>query len=175
MMTITIGGSPGSGKTTVAQLLQKKTGLPYVYSGDLFRKLAEQHGMSLAEFGKYCETHREIDEELDRQQLEIIRNGNVIVEGRLSGWLAYRNHISALKILIQADLDTRAHRIVKREKGLVQKQKQEILTREKSESVRYKTYYHIDLADTSIYDLIIDSSKKTPEEIVDIILEKLRG
>ena len=84
MVTITISGYPGSGKTTVAQLLHKKIGIPYIYSGDLFRTLAQQHHMSLEEFGKYCETHREIDEELDREQLEILKKGNVIIEGRIA-------------------------------------------------------------------------------------------
>ena len=47
------------------------------------------------------------------------------------------------------------------------------MEREKSEVLRYKKYYNIDLEDISIYDIVIDSGDKTPEEIVDIILEKL--
>lgn len=173
MVTITISGSPGSGKTTVALLLHKTLALPYVYSGDIFRSLAQKHKMSLEEFGTYCETHPEIDEELDKEQLQILQNGNVIVEGRLAGWHAYRNNIPAVKIFIQASLDTRAQRIVQREKGTVQQRKREILDREQSEQLRYQTYYDIDLFDTSIYDLLIDSSQKTPEEIVSCILHYL--
>ena len=174
MVTITISGSPGSGKTTVAQLLEKKLGLPYVYSGDLFRKMAEQYHMSLEEFGKYCEKHQEIDEELDRRQLEIIRGRGVIVEGRLAGWLAYKHQVPAFKVFIDADLETRVKRIVKREEGDLERRKQEILTRENSEATRYKKYYNIDIADTSIYDLVIDSSKKTPEAIVAFVVKKLK-
>ena len=174
MVTITVSGSPGSGKTTVAQLLKKKLQLPYVYSGDIFRKQAEREGMSLEEFGRYCEQHKDVDKELDRQQLEIIKQGNVIVEGRLAGWLAYQNNIPAVKIFIDADQQTRVNRIVNRELGDREKRKEELVKREKSEATRYKTYYNIDIDDTSIYDIVIDSSKKTPEEIVDIILKKLR-
>jgi flagellar biosynthesis GTPase FlhF len=36
-------GPPGTGKTTVAKLLEKHLGLRYVYSGEIFRKLAKQH------------------------------------------------------------------------------------------------------------------------------------
>ena len=50
-----------------------------------------------------------------------------------------------------------------------------ILKREKSEANRYKSYYDINLSDTSIYDVIIDSSNMTPEEIVDTIIEKIHG
>lgn len=174
MTTITISGLPGTGKTTVARLLEKKTGLRYVYSGDIFRKMADKYNMSLEEFGRYCEEHRDIDEKLDRYQLEVLEKGDVIVEGRLAGWISYRNNIPSTKVLLQADLDTRASRMVKREKGDIERRKREILKREKSEATRYKKYYDIDVFDTSIYDLIIDSSDKTPDEIVEIILKEFK-
>ncbi len=173
MTTITISGLPGTGKTTVAKLLEKRLGIRYVYSGQIFREMAKKQKMSLEKFGKYCETHKEIDEKLDQHQLGILRKGNVIVEGRLSGWLAYQNHIPALKVLLDANINVRAGRIVKREQGNVEKRKKEILTREKSEATRYKKYYGIDVHDTSIYDIVIDASNKTPEEIMEIILEHL--
>jgi cytidylate kinase len=173
MTTITISGLPGTGKTTVAKLLEKRLGLRYVYSGEIFRQLAQKHKMSLEEFGKYCESHRQIDEELDRHQLDILLEGNVIVEGRLSGWLAFQNHIDAVKVLLHADITIRAGRIVKREQGEVETRKKEILKREKSEATRYKKYYGIDVGDTSIYDVIIDAGDKTPEEIMEIILKYL--
>ncbi len=173
MTTITISGLPGTGKTTVARLLEKRLGLRYVYSGEIFREMAKKYKMSLEEFGGYCETHREIDEELDRYQLGILRQGNVIVEGRISGWLAYQNHIPAMKVLLEADISIRAGRIVKREAGDIKEKKKEILKREKSEVTRYKKYYSIDVRDTSIYDVIIDAGDKTPEEIMEIIVKHL--
>lgn len=173
MTTITISGLPGSGKTTVAKLLEKRLGLRYVYSGEIFRKLAQKYKMSLERFGKYCESHQEIDEELDRYQLNILRKGNVIVEGRISGWLAYQNHIPAIKILLEADINIRAGRIVKREQGDITMRKKEILNREKSEAIRYKKYYGIDIRDTSIYDVIINAGDKTPEEIMECIITHL--
>ncbi len=174
MATITISGFPGTGTTTIAKLLEKKLGLKYVYSGDIFRKMAKKYKMSLEEFGNYCERHRDVDEQLDRYQLEILQKGNVIVEGRMAGWLAHRNHIPSTKVLLEADLETRASRIVKREKGDIEKRKKEILKRENSEATRYKKYYNIDLDDTSIYDLVIDSSDKKPDEIVEIIIKEIK-
>jgi predicted cytidylate kinase len=171
MTTITISGLPGTGKTTVAKLLEKRLGLRYVYSGEMFRDMAKKHGMSLEEFGAYCEKHREVDEELDRFQLGVLRKGNVILEGRISGWLAYRNNIPAVKVLLETDIDVRAGRIVKREQGDIEKRKKEILKREKSEASRYKKYYDIDVYDTSIYDVIVDVSNRTPEDITEIILK----
>lgn len=174
MTIITISGLPGAGTTTIATLLEKKLGLKYVYSGDIFRKMAEKYNMSLEEFGSYCERHKEVDEQLDRYQLEILQKGNAIVEGRIAGWLAHRNHITSTKVLLEADLETRADRIVKRENGDIEKRKKEILKRENSEATRYNKYYNIDLDDTSIYDIVVDSSDKTPDEIVEIIIKEIK-
>jgi len=174
MTIITISGLPGSGTTTIAKLLEEKLGLKYVYSGDIFRKMAEEHNMTLEEFGKYCEQNKEIDEKLDAHQLEILKQGDVIIEGRITAWIAYRNNINALKVLLDADVQTRAQRIVKREDGDLNQRKEEMLNREKSEHARYKNYYNIDVNDNSVYDLVIDSSDKAPEEISESIIKKIK-
>ena len=75
--------------------------------------------------------------------------------------------------MLDADIDTRARRIIKREQGEIKNRKKEIQNRERSESLRYKKYYDIDLKDTSIYDLVIDTTNKTPEEITDMILKEI--
>jgi predicted cytidylate kinase len=175
MVTITISGTPGSGKSTVAKILKKKLELKYIYSGMIFRQLAEEHKMELEKFGKYCEQNSEIDKKLDARQLEILKKGDVILEGRLAGWIAYQNNIPAFKVSIDTDIETRARRIVNREKGSVEFRKKEIVERERSEVLRYKNYYGIDLKDKSIYDLIIDSKNKSPDEIVEIIINKIEG
>ena len=173
MTVITVSGKPGSGKSTVAKLLHKKLGISYIYSGMIFRENAKKYNMSLEDFGKFCEKNSKIDKELDKKQVKILKKGDIILDGRLAGWLAYRNSISSFKIFLDADLKTRVNRIVNRENGDLEKRKKEIVERERSESVRYKKYYDINIDDISIYDLVIDSADKTPEEIVNLILEKL--
>jgi len=174
MSIITISGTPGSGKSTIAELLKESFSLPYVYSGMIFRELAKKYKMNLADFGKYCEQHDTIDRELDDKQVQILKKGNVLLEGRLSGWLAVLNEIPAYKIWIDADPKIRAERIVNREGGTVREQLSKLINREKSERDRYEKYYHIDITDTSIYDLIIDSSQMTPDNILSTILHHLK-
>ena len=173
MTTITISGTPGSGKSTIGDILHKKIGVPYVYSGMIFRDTAKKYKMSLEDFGKYCETHSEIDKELDDKQLTLLKKGNIILEGRLAGWIAYRNNIPSFKVMLDADITTRAKRIVNREQGDLDQRKNEMLKREKSEMKRYKHYYDIDLKDKTIYDLVIDTSDKSPDEIAEIIVKKI--
>jgi len=174
MPTITISGAPGVGTTTVSLLLKEKLNLPYIYAGEIFRREAEKRGMSLLEFSKYCEENPEVDKKLDEYQKEILEKGNIILEGRLAGWIAHINKIPAFKVLLKADINTRIERILKREGGDRDRKLKETLERERSEAKRYREFYGIDINDESIYDLVIDTSDKTPEEIVDIIIEKLK-
>jgi len=174
MTKITISGTPGSGKSTIAKLLEKKLKLNYIYSGQIFRELAEKHNMSLEEFGSYCEKNPDIYKELDEKQVEILKTkDDIILEGRLAGWLAYKNKISAKKVFLDADINIRTKRIIKREKGNFEDRKKEIIKREKSEKKRYKNYYNIDLDDKSIYDIIVKTDEKNAEEITNIIISKL--
>ncbi|HEC88575.1 MAG TPA: cytidylate kinase [Thermoplasmata archaeon] len=171
---ITISGLPGSGTTTVAKLLAEKTKMKYINVGELFRELADKNKMSLEMFEEYCEEHPEIDREIDRKQEELLRKGNIILEGRLSGWIAHLKKINAFKIWFDCERGERIRRIEEREGGEIFDKKRETKKRIESEKRRYKKFYGIDLEDKSIYDLIIDTTNITPEEIVEKIIEKIK-
>lgn len=172
-MRITISGPPGSGKTTVAKILSKKLGYKLISGGDIFRDMAKEHNMDLVEFSKYAENNWDVDREIDRRLIELAKeNDNIILDSRLSGWLAYLNRIPAFKVYVNASLPVRIERIWRREGGSFEKVKEETVYREESEKLRYKKIYNIDFDDLSIYDLIVDSDNLTPEEITKIIMEE---
>ena len=52
---ITVSGLPGSGTSTACDTLCEKLGWAYVNAGRIFRELAEESGLSLAEFGERAE------------------------------------------------------------------------------------------------------------------------
>ena len=83
--------------------------------GEIFRELAKEYDMTLADFGRYADNNPEIDQKLDDKQLEYGRGGNIILEGRLSGCMMKENNIKSFKILLLADLATRVKRIMGRE------------------------------------------------------------
>jgi predicted cytidylate kinase len=169
---ITISGEPGTGTTTIANHLSVHTGYKLVYIGETFRELAREKGLTLPDLGDYAENHPEVDFELDARQVEQARGGNVILEGRLSGWLLKTNQVPAFKVLLTADLDTRVKRIVGREGKDYEQVKAEVLEREECEQERYKKYYNTKYNDKSHYDLIIDTSNLTPEDITQRILSE---
>jgi cytidylate kinase len=53
-MLLTLGGPPGSGTSTLANLLKDTLKLEYVYAGAVFRKMAKDLKMSLEDFGEHA-------------------------------------------------------------------------------------------------------------------------
>jgi predicted cytidylate kinase len=163
--SLTVSGLPGAGTTTLCRLLQDQTGLSYTYAGAIFRAEADRRGMTLAEFGALSQDDPRVDRGLDAQQIELLRGGGVLLEGRLSGWLAHREALPALKVWLDCKEGVRHRRIVEREGGDLALHVGATLERERSEADRYMRYYEIDLADMAPYDLVLDSTDTPPEAL----------
>jgi predicted cytidylate kinase len=173
--TITVGGLPGTGTSTLCKLLEAELSLPYVYAGQLFRAAAAEHGMNLAEFGKLCQADPAVDQALDARQLELLRGEPLILEGRLSGWLAWHNEIPAFKVWATCDQGERLRRITERDGCDVAAQHAKTLAREASEADRYLRYYDADLSDLTGYDLVLDTTLLGPEAVADAVLAGYRA
>lgn len=168
---LTIGGLPGTGTTTACRTLSQKTGLPHVYAGQRFRDLANAKGMTLAEFSAYAEQHPEVDRQLDAWQAEILAAGRpVILEGRMSGYLAYRDRRPAYKVWFTCDPYERGKRLVEREGGDLEDMMERMQRREASEHKRYLEFYGYDSHELGVYDLVLDTSELSRERVVEAIL-----
>ncbi len=65
---------------------------------------------------------------------------------------------------------TRVKRIQRREKTIsFDEELKKTVERERSETLRYKNYYGIDITDLSIYDIVIDSEKWNQYQTLDIL------
>jgi cytidylate kinase len=171
---ITISGVPGSGKTTVAKLLAQRLQLPHVYAGDLFRQEAKRRGLTLEEFNRLCESDHSIDRELDAAMEARARQGDVVLEGRLAGYLAAENELDALKVWLDASDEVRARRVGQRESRDWRAVLGENRVRHGSDAKRYKAIYGYDLSDTAVYDVVLSTDDRTPEALVDTLVEHAR-
>jgi cytidylate kinase len=167
-MLLTVSGPPGSGKSTVASGLAETLGYRHVSGGDIFRALAEERGLSLAEFNELAEEDDRIDRELDQQLRERAREADdLVLESRLSGWMA--GEYADLKIWLNAPIEVRAERIAEREDKPVAQARAETEEREESEKLRYEEYYGIDFESLQIYDLGLNTARWSPEVTLELV------
>ena len=103
-MQITVSGLPGSGTSTLSKLLAECYDLELISSGEIFRRMARERGMSLAEFGALAERDPSIDLDIDKNQKAIIHSReNIILESRLAGHMA-QGRSDVIKIWDKAPL-----------------------------------------------------------------------
>ncbi len=168
MTVIAIAGRHGTGKSTSAKIVAQTLKLDYYSTGILFRQLAKAKKMTLEDFSRYAEGRPEIDKQLDDAVVARAKQGNVVLEGQLVGFLV-RGIPNCYKVLLTAPDEVRLQRMVDRDAEDPQKKLQETLARERSEQERFLEFYGYDLRDPAtqleIYDLVINTTKLSAETV----------
>ncbi len=173
-MLVTISGLPGSGTTTAGRLLAETLDWEFQSSGELFRAMADARGVTLAEFGALAEEDKDIDHELDARAVALMGTGaGLVMEGRLAGWMAFRDRFASIRVWLESEGAIRAQRIADRDGGSALEQRTQMAAREASEVQRYRDYYDIEINSRKPYSLVIDSTALAPEAIVARIREAL--
>lgn len=166
---ITITGDPGSGKTTFARNVATRTGYRLITTGNMFRELARAEGISVAELNIRAETQEEIDRKVDDYLKGLNEEQeNLVLDSRMA-WHFLKH---ALKIRLTVEPDVAAERIFSdQERGAEEKFDkeqaiEEVNRRRQSEVGRYQSLYGVNIGDDSNFDLVIDTSHKTQEEVL---------
>ena len=178
MINITIAGDLGSGKSTVANHLISNINYRIESAGLIFRRLAEQHGMTAKEFNQFIESNPKYDNMVDDTIKEMgAKEENIIFDSRLAWYFVPKS----FKIYMYVDVDTATERIFN-DTGRVSESysdmataKKEIIERRQSEVLRYKTFYNIDINNFKNYDFIIDTSHATKDEVNEAVLSNFRA
>lgn len=165
-MLVTISGLPGSGTSTVAKAVAADLGIDHLDGGQVFRGLAAERGLDLAAFGALAESDPRIDVELDRRLGERAAGGAVVLESRLAGWIVTNDRLPAVRVWIACDPDERARRVAGRDGHAADDARAHNDVREASEAQRYLAFYGIDIDDRSIYDLVLDSTDRSSDDLV---------
>lgn len=179
-MIITITGMPGAGKSTIATMLSEKLKMPWYSVGDLRGKMASERGLNIDELNTLGEKRDFTDKEVDEYQTKLgMEQDEFIIDGRLS-WHFIPN---SFKIFLDVNVDEASKRIFEAsKKGLRPDEKpysspddvkKAITDRLASDKKRYKKYYDVDYLDRNNYDLIINTTDKTPDQTITVILECL--
>lgn len=179
-MIITLGWHHGAGKSTLGKKLAEHFGFKRYSTGDFMRELAAERGISLLDLGREAERDGGmIDKILDDRQIAIGKTeDNFIIDGRLS----FHFIPQAIKIFLTVDAREAAKRIFADETRAgvelhetLEHATENIQIRRASEDERYMKYYGLHIYDMSLYDIVIDTTDKTPEEVFEAVISAINA
>lgn len=164
---ITICGLAGTGTTSVGNALAERLGLPFVSTGQMFRQLAADLGLSLIELEALATKDPSYDLALDQKMRDFgSSSSNFVLDGRL-GWY---NIPDSLKLLFICNDDTRYKRVAERDKVSLEKARMETEERERLMRERYERNYGIaDLTRRGQFQICVRSDEPgdSPEKMAD--------
>lgn len=175
---ITLTGDLGSGKSAVSSILCEKTGFEYLSTGRIQRKIAEDMGVDTLELNRLADTDPSIDERIDSVFISLAHDPKGYVVDSRMAWFFIPG---SFKVYLQTDVRVAAQRIMNdpnrnREQYASEDEAVEkILARKASENARFLSKYGADCANLNNFDLVIDTTNKTREEVAELIIQAASG
>lgn len=201
MPSILISGKPGAGSTTLAKLLASKLQLDYFSPGQLFKdvalgkvknqfyyplfkKMCDAKKLKVPDMNSSDNSNATIDlwktqfgsstilhNIIDKLQKVLAKKGDIVIDGKLSLFIIKS---ADLKVWLNADTKARAARTSFRDNLSKDTAIEIIKEREKNERATWKKIYGLDyFSQETLADLVIDTSKLSPEQVLERILAKL--
>lgn len=176
-MYVTIAGELGSGKSTVAKLIHEKYGFMLYSTGSIQREIANEKGISTLELNLQMtdNINNEYDKLIDNKTIEIAQTSqdkDVIFDSRM----AWHFVEQSFKVYIVVDDYIAAQRVIAANRGN-EEHYNDILEAIKAlnkrkliENARFLQMYHVDNLDYNNYDLIVDSSYISSEQLSEFIM-----
>jgi cytidylate kinase len=178
---ITICGGLGSGKSSTAKMVANELGFQHFSSGDFFRQVGLELGLSVNELNKRAETDTKIDEMTDEKLRQMRNADKVVIDSRTAfHWIP-----ESFKVYLDLSPEIAKQRVLNniQENKLRQQSEQsttieevysKMIERFESEQKRYWDLYKINNKDMSQYDLIVDTNKNNLEQVVSIVVEEYK-
>ena len=173
-MFITITGNLGSGKSTICKLLVERHGFDMYSTGAIHRSLADKMGISTLRPNELMRQDNQYDRMIDAEVARIARaraGDRVIFDSRL----AWHFVPESFKVFAVIDPDVAARRVRAADRGAVEAYasdedaKEQLRERASVENLRFKEIYGIDNLDHGNFNLIIDTTQKTPLELAELL------
>ncbi len=174
-MIITITGKPCSGKgATVAKFLEKHS-FEKFSAGDIFRRIGAERGLDIMQTNQAADV-TDIDKLVDD---EIIAMGardlekDIIFDSRTAWFFIPK----AFKVFLEIEPKEAARRLInsgRTTENVNVSEEEAIKDLEKRFSIeneRYQKLYGFDNCNHANYDLVIDTTHLTPEEVADKLFE----
>lgn len=175
-MIITLSGSPGSGKSSVAKLLAKKLSYKYLSAGDIQRIMGKERGMSIHKWDRYVELHPEVDRMVEDRMLAEGKKCNTVMDWRMGFHFAKNapKIFLYVKPAVGAKRIYKEHRSSEAENTTLLLTKKNMVARHRKLVRRLLQLYKVDYSNKKNYDLVIDTSNMTIDETVEKIVHFLK-
>lgn len=179
---ITISGKPGSGKSSTADRVAELLGYTRYSSGDMVRRILAKQQITLADYNARADTDHSLDEQID-EQLRALRNHNdIVVDSRLGFyWIP-----ESFKVYLDLDIDVATARIFSdatsnagrtgtgEGSGGLANVAVQVRERVENEQHRFRALYHVDPYSPVHFDLIIDTSRHSPQTVALTVYDTYR-
>ena len=174
-MLISITGKLGSGKSTICNLLKDRYGFEIYSTGAFQREVARKMGITTLELNKRLREDPSLDYVIDDavKQLSIERaKDKLIFDSRMAWHFAEKS----FKIFLTIDPREAARRVMLNQRGSEEFYANEdeacekLIERSQVEQARFMQIYGVDYYDFNNFDLIVDTTSRTPDEIINIIV-----
>lgn len=172
---ITLTGDLGSGKSKTGKLICTELGFEYISTGDIQRKLAAELQLTTLEMNKLAETDPSIDERIDSIFINLKdTDRQLVVDSRM----AWHFLPGSFKILLKADIDITTERVLNdkirksetKEEPEYNVLKNSLIARKNSETRRFIEKYNADGTKLSNFDLVIETSFISAEDVAEIAI-----
>ena len=166
---IALSGDLAAGKGAVSEILIRDLNYGIYRNGAYARKLAAEMGLNITSFNEYLINHPEIDMQIEKSAAEYAKDHDkFIIDARL-GWYAVPQ---SFKVYLKVDIDVAAKRafedaLRKSSENFetIEEQKLDMEKRYKLENERYFELYGVRKEDESNYDLVLDTTSFTPNQV----------
>ena len=176
---ITLGGLPGSGKSTVKRILAQKFGYNTFSTGDFVRDMAAERNMTLEEFNDLVAHDKSLDEMIDERLEQIESEENEYI---IDSHLAFHFVPSAFSVFLNISPEKSAERIFndasapsRIKSGDIMSTYEEALERTQrriaNHEDRYMRHYGINPYHKEKYLFTIDTENKTAEEVAEEVAQ----
>jgi cytidylate kinase len=168
-----LSGLSGTGSTTAAKRIAADLSLEYVYGGQIFRNLAEERGIPLEDLVNLLEADQQTERSVDERLIRLgVSRDDILIESRTIGWILPED-VPSIRIWLTCDLEERLNRVERREHH--PRSRDNLLQREASDNRRYRALYGIEPDDFSLFDLVLDTTSLSVDEVVQQIEAFLRA
>ena len=181
-MIISFNGDHGSGKSTIAEKVAEKLGYPQYSMGKIFRDLAVEKKITLSELHVLCKNDPETDKQVDEYLVKLSEEqSDFVIESR-TAWHFIPN---SFKVYLKVANREGAKRIYSEIKSSDSRKEEDAnlnsiesvmkseKKRKEEDDARYKKYYGIDIHQEKNYDLVIDTTSLTREEVFDSVMRAI--